>query len=67
MRPRNTPENSFGITSNLYVAAVGPGNLQGVLAYRYRDSIEVDLVSQVPDQARVASRYWRHWLHGQHR
>ena len=47
MRPRNTPENSFGITTT-YTAAVGPGNLQGVLAYRYRDSIEVDLVSQVP-------------------
>ena len=28
--------------------SVGPGNLQGALAYRYRDAIEVDLVSQVP-------------------
>ena len=28
--------------------ALGPGNLQAVLAYRYRDAIEVDLVSQVP-------------------
>ena len=27
---------------------LGSASLQGVLAYRYRDSIEVDLVSQVP-------------------
>ncbi len=47
LRPRNTPENTFGV-STTYTLAVGPGNLQGVLAYRYRDSIEVDLVSQVP-------------------
>ena len=47
MRPRNTPENSFGI-STTYTLPLGSANLQGVLAYRYRDSIEVDLVSQVP-------------------
>ncbi len=47
LRPRNTPENTFGI-STTYTVAVGPGNLQGALAYRYRDAIEVDLVSQVP-------------------
>ena len=47
MRPRNTPENSFGINTT-YTVALGPGNLQAVLAYRYRDAIEVDLVSQVP-------------------
>ena len=47
LRPRNTPENSFGINTT-YTLNVGPGKLQGVLAYRYRDSIEVDLVSQVP-------------------
>jgi len=47
MRPRNTPENSFGI-STTYTVPLGSASLQGVLAYRYRDSIEVDLVSQVP-------------------
>ena len=47
MRPRNTPENSFGI-STTYTMPLGSASLQGVLAYRYRDSIEVDLVSQVP-------------------
>jgi iron complex outermembrane receptor protein len=47
LRPRNTPENTFGINTT-YTLPIGPGNLQGVLAYRYRDSIEVDLVSQVP-------------------
>ena len=47
LRPRNTPENTFGI-STTYTMSVGPGNLQGALAYRYRDAIEVDLVSQVP-------------------
>ena len=47
MRPRNTPENSFGINTT-YTVGLGPGNLQAVLAYRYRDAIEVDLVSQVP-------------------
>ena len=47
MRPRNTPENSFGINTT-YTLGLGPGNLQAVLAYRYRDAIEVDLVSQVP-------------------
>jgi iron complex outermembrane receptor protein len=50
LRPRNTPENTFGV-STTYTLAVGPGNFQGVLAYRYRDSIEVDLVSQVPAKA----------------
>ena len=47
MQPRNTPENTFGI-STVYTAAMGPGNLQGVLAYRYRDAIQTDLVSQSP-------------------
>ncbi|MCH1609814.1 MAG: TonB-dependent receptor [Luminiphilus sp.] len=47
MQPRNTPENTFGI-STVYTAAFGPGNLQGVLAYRYRDAIQTDLVSQSP-------------------
>ncbi len=50
LKPRNTPENTFGI-STTYTVAVGPGNLQGALAYRYRDAIEVDLVSQVPTKA----------------
>ena len=52
MRPRNTPENSFGL-STTYTQQIGQGNLQGTLAYRYRDSIEVDLVSQVPTKARA--------------
>jgi len=47
MQPRNTPENTFGI-STVYTAAIGPGNLQCVLAYRYRDAIQTDLVSQSP-------------------
>jgi iron complex outermembrane receptor protein len=47
MQPRNTPENTFGI-STVYTAAIGPGNVQGVLAYRYRDAIQTDLVSQSP-------------------
>ena len=51
MRPRNTPENSFGINTT-YTLGLGPGNLQAVLAYRYRDAIEVDLVSQVPTKPR---------------
>ena len=55
LRPRNTPENTFGI-STTYTVAVGPGNLQGALAYRYRDAIEVDLVSQVPTKARLPRR-----------
>jgi iron complex outermembrane receptor protein len=50
MQPRNTPENTFGI-STVYTAAIGPGNLQGVLAYRYRDAIQTDLVSQSPTTA----------------
>ena len=47
LRPRNTPENTFGINTT-YTLPIGSGTLQGVLAYRYRDSIQVDLVSQVP-------------------
>jgi iron complex outermembrane receptor protein len=47
LRPTNTPEHSYGIQTT-YTVSVGPGNLQGVLAYRYRDEIEVDLVSQLP-------------------
>ena len=42
LRPRNTPENTFGINTT-YTLPIGSGTLQGVLAYRYRDSIEVDL------------------------
>jgi iron complex outermembrane recepter protein len=47
LTPRNTPKHSFGL-STTYTMPVGSGNLQGVLAYRYRDEIEVDLVSQQP-------------------
>ena len=47
LRPRNTPEHSFGVQTT-YTLPIGSGNLQGVLAYRYRDEIEVDLVSQLP-------------------
>jgi iron complex outermembrane receptor protein len=39
LTPRNTPENTFGISTS-YIMEVGPGNLQGVVSYRYRDEIE---------------------------
>ncbi|MFT6888316.1 MAG: iron complex outermembrane receptor protein [Halioglobus sp.] len=39
LQPRNTPENTFGI-STTYTAEVGPGRLEGVLSYRYRDEVD---------------------------
>ncbi|MCX2980450.1 TonB-dependent receptor [Halieaceae bacterium IMCC14734] len=41
LTPRNTPENTFGLSTS-YTMEVGPGNLSGVLAYRYRDEIEAE-------------------------
>jgi len=38
--PRNTPENSFGLSST-YTLDIGPGQFQAYAAYRWRDSIEV--------------------------
>ncbi|NND69754.1 MAG: TonB-dependent receptor, partial [Halioglobus sp.] len=40
LEPRNTPENSFGLSST-YTYDIGPGELQAYAAYRWRDSIEV--------------------------
>ena len=39
LTPRRTPENTFGVSTD-YTAQVGPGNLQGVLSFRYRDEVE---------------------------
>lgn len=39
LTPRNTPENTIGISA-IYTAEVGPGDLGGVLSYRYRDEVE---------------------------
>jgi iron complex outermembrane receptor protein len=38
--PRNTPENTFGI-STTYTMAIGPGEFVAYGAYRWRDEIEV--------------------------
>jgi iron complex outermembrane receptor protein len=46
LRPRNTPENTFGF-STTYTAEIGPGELVGFLSYRWRDEIEV-LASRDP-------------------
>ncbi|MEM1436408.1 MAG: TonB-dependent receptor, partial [Pseudomonadota bacterium] len=40
LRPRNTPENTFGLTTT-YTIPVGSGDLQGMLSYRWRDEIEM--------------------------
>lgn len=36
--PRNTPENSFGLTSS-YTMQIGPGQLTAMAAYRWRDEV----------------------------
>ena len=41
LTPRNTPENTFGITTS-YTTTIGPGDLNGVVSYRYRDEIETN-------------------------
>jgi iron complex outermembrane receptor protein len=40
LRPRNTPENTFGFNTS-YTLPVGPGELVGFASYRWRDEIEV--------------------------
>ena len=40
LRPRNTPENTFGVTTS-YTVPVGDGGLTGLLSYRWRDEMEV--------------------------
>ena len=37
--PRNTPENTFGITTS-YTTQVGNGELKGRVSYRFRDEME---------------------------
>lgn len=39
--PRNTPENTFGLTTS-YTRQIGPGVFNGVVSYRFRDEIETD-------------------------
>jgi iron complex outermembrane receptor protein len=40
LRSRNTPENTFGLTTN-YSIPVGNGDLKGMLSYRWRDEVEM--------------------------
>ena len=39
--PRNTPENTFGITTS-YTTQIGDGELKGRLSYRFRDEMNSD-------------------------
>ena len=39
--PRNTPENTFGITTS-YTAQIGNGELKGRVSYRFRDEMNSD-------------------------
>ena len=39
--PRNTPENTFGITTS-YTTQIGDGELKGRISYRFRDELETD-------------------------
>ena len=39
--PRNTPENTFGITTS-YTTQIGDGELKGRLSYRFRDEMNTD-------------------------
>jgi len=39
--PRNTPENTFGLTT-AYTTQVGDGELQARVSYRWRDSMEAE-------------------------
>ena len=39
--PRNTPENTFGITTS-YTTQIGDGELKGRVSYRFRDEMESD-------------------------
>ena len=40
LEPRNTPENTFGITTT-YNIPIGNGDLRGMLSYRWRDEVEM--------------------------
>ena len=40
LEPRNTPENTFGITTT-YNIPIGNGDLNGMLSYRWRDEVEM--------------------------
>ncbi len=40
LESRNTPENTLGLTTT-YTIPVGPGDLQGMLSYRFRDEVEM--------------------------
>ena len=40
LRSRNTPENTFGLTTT-YTIPLGDGDLQGMLSYRWRDDVEM--------------------------
>ena len=39
--PRNTPENTFGITTS-YTTQIGQGELKGRISYRFRDEMNSD-------------------------
>jgi len=39
--PRNTPENTFGLTTS-YTAQIGSGYLKARVSYRFRDSLETE-------------------------
>jgi iron complex outermembrane receptor protein len=39
--PRNTPENTFGITTS-YTTQIGDGELKGRISYRFRDEMNSD-------------------------
>ncbi len=41
LEPRNTPENTFGLTTS-YTKQIGPGVFNGVVSYRYRDEMETN-------------------------
>ena len=41
LRPRNTPENTFGLTTS-YTVPVGNGDLKTRLSYRFRDKMEAN-------------------------
>lgn len=40
LKSRNTPENTLGLTTT-YTWEVGPGDLQAMVSYRYRDEVEM--------------------------
>lgn len=40
LRSRNTPENTFGLTSS-YTVQIGNGDLQTMFSYRWRDEVEM--------------------------